>query len=98
MGLMSLSRVGTRSRSSSTPRPDLKASSERLLVSPAAPMSWTPSTRSFSMASRVASMRSFPKKGSPTWTAGRSSSLSSESSRLAKAAPPIPSLPVLAPA
>ena len=43
-------------------------------------------------------MSFFPVNGSPTWTVGRLSPSSSESSWLARTlAPPIPSRPVVAP-
>ena len=65
---------------------------------PAAPRSWSDSTRPFSTSSRLVSISFFPVKGSPIWTDGRFSCASSPSSWLARTlAPPIPSRPVVAP-
>ena len=47
--------------------------------------------------SRQASISSFSRKGLPTWTAGRRSSLSESSPAEAKLAPWMPSRPVAAP-
>lgn len=94
---MPLSRAGTRSRSKRIPTPPLAAISAVEQVIPAAPMSWAATTAPVAKASRQASMRHLPRKGSPTCTAGRSCCASSLSSALAKLAPRIPSRPVVAP-
>ncbi len=81
-----------RSRSRHPPR---LAVSQVEQVSPAAPMSWMPTTRpGTAIISRQASIRSFSMKGSPFCTAGRSDELSALSSFEANAAPPRPSRPV----
>ena len=96
-GSMSASRSGTRSRWTSRPTPPL-AISEREDARPAAPRSCSDWTRPPSTSARLASISFLPVKGSPTWTEGRLSSSSSESSWLASTlAPPIPSRPVVAP-
>ncbi|KYF81138.1 hypothetical protein BE18_17915 [Sorangium cellulosum] len=90
-------RRGTRSRSRSRPLPLRPAISTDDEVSPAAPMSWTPTSRSSAKISRHASSRSFSMKGSPTWTVGRWLGPPSENSSEAMVAPWMPSRPVLAP-
>src|SRR5438046_1933586 len=92
---MPVSRVGTASRSRSTPRSPLAPISTAEHVSPAAPMSWIAMTQPFSMISRQASNSSFSAKGSPTWTVGRFSSDFSSNSAEAIEAPSLPSRPVL---
>ena len=57
------SRAGTRSRSSSTPKPPLAAISEQLHVNPAAPISWAATTSPLAKASKQASINPFSKKG-----------------------------------
>ncbi len=95
---MPFSRWGTLSSSISMPVLPREAVSQVEQVRPAAPMSWMPTTSpSIAIISRQASSKSFSMNGSPFWTAGLSSMLSSVSSRLAKAAPPRPSRPVAAP-
>ena len=97
-GSMPSSRSGTRSRWTSTPAPPFEAISASDEASPAAPQSWSDSTRSPSTSSRLASISFLPVNGSPTWTVGRLSSSAAESSALARTlAPPIPSRPVVAP-
>ena len=77
------------------PRPAISTAE---LVSPAAPMSWMPTIRSRCMSSRQASISSFSVNGSPTCTAGRSSSERASNSREARRlAPWIPSRPVREP-
>ena len=67
-------------------------------VSPAAPMSWMPTTASLRISSRQASIRHFSVKGSPTCTVGRLASLvSSNSADASRLAPWMPSRPVLLP-
>ena len=92
------SRRGIASRSTRIPVAARSAISETPQVIPAAPRSWIPSARPRSMISRVASMRSFSAKGSPTWTAGRFAGSWSPNVALARTdAPPIPSRPVVLP-
>src|SRR5947199_274715 len=74
---MPVSRVGTASRSRSTPRSPLAPISTAEQVNPAAPISWIAITQPASMISRQASNRSFSAKGSPTCTVGRFSAESS---------------------
>ena len=70
---MPVSRWGTRSSSISMPAPPRLAVSQVEQVSPAAPMSWMPTTRpGTAIISRQASISSFSMKGSPFCTAGRS--------------------------
>ena len=57
------------------PRRPLAAVSLVAQVRPAPPRSWMPTTRPASSSARQASMRRFSSNGSPTWTAGRLSSL-----------------------
>ena len=65
---------------------------------PAAPQSWSDSTRPALTSSADASISFLPVNGSPIWTDGRFSDDSSPSSWLASTdAPPIPSRPVVAP-
>ena len=95
---MPASRCGTRSSSISMPAPPRLAVSQVEQVSPAAPMSWMPTTRpGTAIISRQASISSFSMNGSPFCTAGRSAGLSSLNSLEANAAPPRPSRPVAAP-
>ena len=94
---MPVSRVGTLSRSSTTPRSPLAPISTAEQVSPAAPMSWIAITQSFAMISRQASSSSFSENGSPTCTVGRFDSESSPNSADAMLAPWMPSRPVLEP-
>ena len=94
---MPASRLGTFAMSISTPVPARAPISEVEHVSPAAPMSWIPTTAPVFSASRQASSRTFSMNGSPTWTVGRFSSLLSPNSAEAIVAPWIPSRPVLAP-
>ena len=79
------------------PLPARPAISTDELVSPAAPMSWMPTSASVWNSSRHASSRSFSVKGSPTCTVGRLLSLSSSNSAEAIVAPWMPSRPVLLP-
>ena len=60
-------------------------------------MSWTAISESPCMSSRHASMSSFSRKGSPTWTVGRFASASSSNAADAIEAPWMPSRPVLLP-
>ena len=62
------SRRGIASRSTSIPVPPRSAVSHVAQVIPAAPRSWTPTTRPFAISSSVASISSFSANGSPTWT------------------------------
>ena len=71
----------------STPAPPRAAISKQELVSPAAPMSWTPSTTPLLIASRLASSRTFSVKGSPTCTVGLFASLSASKASDAIVAP-----------
>ena len=73
--------------SSSMPTPPLDAISTEEEVRPAAPMSWMATIASDAISSRQASISNFSVNGSPTWTVGRFSSLSSEKSALAMVAP-----------
>ena len=66
-------------------------------VIPAAPISCIPMSAPVLITSRLASRSNFSWKGSPTCTAGKSSSAFSDKSFEAKAAPAIPSFPVAAP-
>ena len=66
-------------------------------IIPAAPISCIPTTPPVSMTSKQASNNFFSWNGSPTCTAGNSSTLSAVISAEAKLAPPIPSLPVALP-
>ena len=75
----------------------LSAISTEEQVSPAAPMSWMAMIASVAISARQASMSSFSVKGSPTWTVGRFSSVSSPNAADAMVAPWMPSRPVLAP-
>ena len=83
--------------SSSMPTPPFDAISTDEEVRPAAPMSWMATIASDAISSRQASISSFSVNGSPTWTVGRFSSLSSEKSAEAMVAPWMPSRPVLEP-
>ena len=94
---MPVSRCGTRDTSTSMPVPPRAAISQVEQVSPAAPMSWMPTSASVRMTSRQASSSSFSMKGSPTCTAGRLSADRSSNSADAIVAPWMPSRPVLAP-
>ena len=53
------------------PTPPREAISHDELVSPAAPMSWIPTTPPVAITSRHASSSSFSRNGSPTCTLGR---------------------------
>ncbi len=64
------SRSGTRSRWTSTPAPS-RAISASDDASPAAPQSWSDSTRPRSTSSSDTSISRLPVKGSPIWTDGR---------------------------
>ena len=79
------------------PLPARPAISMDELVSPAAPMSWMPTSASVLKSSRHASSSSFSVNGSPTCTVGRLLSLSSSNSAEAMVAPWMPSRPVLLP-
>jgi hypothetical protein len=81
----------------STPVPARAPISQVEQVSPAAPMSWMPTTAPVASASRQASSSTFSMNGSPTWTVGRFSSLPSPNSADAMVAPWMPSRPVFAP-
>ena len=94
---MPSSRHGTWFMSRRMPTPPLLAISTDDEVSPAAPMSWMATIASEAMSSRHASISNFSVNGSPTWTVGRFSSLSSEKSALAMVAPWMPSRPVFDP-
>ncbi len=94
---MPVSRIGTLSSSTITPSPPLAAISNDDEVRPAAPMSWMATMASVAISSRQASSSSFSTNGSPTWTVGRFSSLSSLNSAEAMVAPWMPSRPVLEP-
>ena len=94
---MPASRRGTFWMSISMPVPARAPISEVEQVSPAAPMSWIPTTAPVFKASRHASSSTFSMNGSPTCTVGRRSSLPSPNSAEAMVAPWIPSRPVLAP-
>ena len=69
------------------PCPPREPISEVEQVSPAAPMSWMPTSAPVFITSRQASIRSFSMKGSPTWTAGRFSAEDSSNSADAMVAP-----------
>ena len=94
-GSMSCSRSGTRARSRSMPTPPLAAISAVEDARPAAPRSWSASSRPRSSSSSVHSISFLPVNGSPIWTLGRLAAESSpnpcEASTLA---PPMPSRPV----
>ena len=94
---MSVSRCGTAESSTSIPVPLRAGISEVQHASPAAPMSWMPTTAPVAMASRQASSRSFSVNGSPTCTVGRLASASSSKAADAMVAPWMPSRPVLLP-
>ena len=94
---MPVSRFGTRAMSISMPVPARPPISEVAQVSPAAPMSWMPTTAPVASTSRQASSSTFSMNGSPTCTVGRFSSLPSPNSAEAMVAPWMPSRPVLAP-
>ncbi len=96
-GVMPVSRCGTAARSISIPTPPREPVSDVEHVSPAAPMSWTPTQASVAMTSRHASSSSFSMNGSPTCTAGRFSADRSSNSAEAIVAPWMPSRPVFAP-
>ena len=78
--------------------PNSAAISESADAIPAAPQSWSDSTRPEETISTEASISFLPVNGSPICTDGRFSAASSPSSWLARTeAPPIPSRPVVAP-
>ena len=92
------SRRGIASRSISIPVPARSADSDVAQVIPAAPRSWTATTRPPAMSSSVASISSFSANGSPTWTLGRlDGSWSPNVAEASTDAPPIPSRPVAEP-
>ena len=92
------SRRGIASRSTSIPVPPRSAVSQVAQVMPAAPRSWTPTTRPFEISSSVASISSFSANGSPTWTDGRlDGSWSPKVADASTDAPPMPSRPVAEP-
>ena len=84
---MPVSRCGTYCTSISTPAPPRAPISQVEQVSPAAPMSWTPTSASVAINSRQASSSSFSMNGSPTCTAGRFSAERSSNSADAIVAP-----------
>src|SRR3989304_5492011 len=84
---MPVSRRGTRESSTSIPAPARAGIAEEQQASPAAPMSWIPTTAPVAIASRQASSSSFSVKGSPTWTVGRRSSAPSSKTPEATGAP-----------
>ena len=94
---MPLSRAGTRERSRVSPHPARAAISNAEEVSPAAPMSWIPTTRPLPISSRQHSISSFSVKGSPTCTVGRFSLALSSKTSEAMVAPWMPSRPVFDP-
>ena len=94
---MPVSRWGTRESSTSIPVALRAGISEVQHASPAAPMSWMPSTAPVRITSRHASSSSFSVNGSPTCTVGRRSSACSSNVAEAMVAPWIPSRPVLLP-
>ena len=96
-GVMPVSRCGTFATSISTPTPPRDPVSDVAHVSPAAPMSCTPTHASVAITSRHASRSNFSMNGSPTCTAGRFSEDDSSNSADAIVAPWMPSRPVLAP-
>ena len=69
-GVIPVSRCGTSLTSISTPTPPRLPISLVEQVSPAAPMSWMPTSAPVFITSRQASSSSFSVNGSPTWTAG----------------------------
>src|SRR4029078_3395810 len=82
----------------SIPVPARSADSDVAQVIPAAPRSWTATTRPPARISSVASITSFSANGSPTWTEGRFDGSWSPNVALASTdAPPIPSRPVAEP-
>ena len=94
---MPVSRWGTRESSTSIPVALRAGISEVQHASPAAPMSWMPTTAPVRITSRHASSSSFSVNGSPTCTVGRRSSACSSNVAEAMVAPWIPSRPVLLP-
>ena len=70
-GSIPCSRSGTRERSMSIPTPPLAAISAVDDASPAAPRSWSASSRPRSSSSSVHSISFLPVKGSPICTLGR---------------------------
>ena len=91
------SRRGTRATSTSMPAPPRAAISHDEQVSPAAPMSCSPTSAPVGSTSRHASSSSFSRNGSPTCTWGRFSAEASSNSAEAIVAPWMPSRPVFAP-
>ena len=84
--------------SRSIPTPPAEAISPAEEVSPAAPRSWSETSRPFSSSSRQHSSTFDSSKGSPICTVGRfASSPSPSSAEASTEAPPIPSRPVEAP-
>ena len=96
-GSMPGSRRGTRSTSMSIPTRPLEAISDEEDDSPAAPRSWSDSSRPRSRSSRQHSSSFFSSNGSPIWTLGRLASSSPSSALASTEAPPMPSRPVSAP-
>ena len=94
-GVIPVSRRETRATSISIPLPPLLAHSTVEEVNPAAPRSCIATSQGASSTSRQASISSFSRKGSPTWTTPRWEAWGS--STLAKVAPCRPSRPVSAP-
>jgi hypothetical protein len=95
-GSIPSSRSGTRSRWTSMPKSAAISDSDDAI--PAAPQSWSDSTRPSETSSTDDSMSFLPVNGSPIWTDGRFSAEPSSSSWLASTeAPPMPSRPVVAP-
>ena len=94
---MPASRSGTLRTSRSSPTSPLAAISDDDEVSPAAPRSWSATSRPRSSSSSEHSSSFFSVNGSPICTLGRLSSESSSSALASTDAPPIPSRPVLAP-
>ncbi len=90
-------RFGTFATSSSRPTPPAEAISPADEVRPAAPRSWSETSRSEASSSRQHSMTFFSSKGSPICTVGRFSMPSSSSAEARTDAPPMPSRPVEAP-
>ncbi len=90
-------RSGTLATSMSIPTPPAEAISQADEVSPAAPRSWSETSRSPASSSRQHSITFFSSKGSPICTVGRLSSPSPSSAEASTEAPPIPSRPVVAP-
>ena len=93
------SRSGTASSSIRMPPVPAAASSVVAQATPAAPRSWTPTTRPAAYSSRQHSTSSFSINGSPTWTLGRLPALpeAAKDALASTDAPPTPSGPVVEP-